>query len=233
MFLHVITQPSGQGWLLNNKLQACLCFTRFIVRLKIKLLQSSSHIWFWRPRRCTEHRELLDRGLALVCRFGLRGQDTCLLCLLSVRLSVSVSNTLSHTPSVTSNTPGLDKHSYEQVMVQTKLLTLTLSPMCDQHRERGRLMRVFLILDCVRKAAESHVAWKPVYLMVCGERWGLSLPPLSYSTSQINIKSPHSISAFLFLFFNLMRDIKCQYTIIYATDPFSHRSPFYLRKVFI
>lgn len=164
------------------KSKKSLIWAIFIIVLLYQLL--GSLVWFSRHCHCTQHPEWLDRGLTLVCRFGLCGQDTCLLCLLSVRLSVSVLSTLSHTPSVTSNTSGLDKHSYEQVMVQTKLLTLTLSPMCDQRGERGRLMRVFLILVCVRKAAESHVAWKPVYLVVCDERWGLSLPPLSYSTSR-------------------------------------------------
>lgn len=60
--------------------------------------------------------KLLDRRLSLGCRSVLCGQDTCLLCPLALRLSVSGGeNTPSHThtPSVTSNTPGLDKHGYE------------------------------------------------------------------------------------------------------------------------
>lgn len=45
-----------------------------------------------------EQPKLWDRGLSLVRRFGLCGQDTCLLCLLSLRLSMPcVEHTVTHT----------------------------------------------------------------------------------------------------------------------------------------
>lgn len=142
----------------------------------------------------TEHLKLLDRRLSLVRRFGLCGQDTCLL---SVRLSMSgVEHTVTHTICYL-------QHSW---LGQTRLWVGngadktcdldTVSYVWSTERGRGRLMRAgspFCFWFVKEKAAESHVAWKHDCLSVWWE--SLSLPLLSYSASKINIKSPHSVNA--------------------------------------
>ncbi len=90
----------------------------------------------------TEHLKLLDRRLSLVYRFGLCGQDTCLLCLLSLRLSMpGVEHTVTHTICYL-------HHSW---LGQTQLWVGNgADKSCDldtvfhvwsTERERGRLMR--------------------------------------------------------------------------------------------
>lgn len=44
-----------------------------------------------------------------------------------------------------------------------------------------------------KKAAERLMLPGNVSFSPCDERRRLSLPPLSYSTSKINVKSPHSM----------------------------------------
>lgn len=78
-------------------------------------------------------------------------------------------------------------------MVRTKLVTLTLSPMCDQQREREVDWWepvALLILVCVRKAAESHVAWKHVSLNVWWETESFSASLILF-----NFKDKHQITS--------------------------------------
>lgn len=167
---------------------------------------------------CTEHPKLLDRGLSLVCRFALCGQDTCLLCLLSLRLSMpGVEHTVIHTicylqHSWLGQTPlwvgnGADK-------------TCDLDTVCyvwsaEREREVDWWESVaLLILVCVRKAAESHVAWKHVCLCVWWE-----MESFSASLILFNFKDKHQITSLnkrTFSFFDLMLHIKCHYTIAYS-----------------
>jgi len=56
---------------------------------------------------------------------------------------------------------------------------------------------LLLILVCLTKVTESHVAWKPFYVSVGWQR-GLFLALLSYWTSKINIKWINSILEYLF-----------------------------------
>lgn len=110
-------------------------------------------------------------------------------------------------------------------MVRAKLVTLTLSPMCDQQRSWERERGVdwwepvaLLILVCVRKAAESHVAWKHVCLSVWWEMESFSASLISF-----NLKDKHHITSLnkrTFPFFDLMLDIKCHHAITYATSHF-------------
>lgn len=178
--------------------------------------------------RWTEHLKLLHRGLALVCSFGLCGQDTCLLCLLSVWLSVpGVEHTVTHTICYLRHSwlgqtrvwvgNGADKTS------DLDTVSYVWSTQRERERDREREREVdwwelvvLLILVCARKAAESHVAWKPVYLCVWWETGSFTASLILF-----NFKDKHQITSLnKCFFFNLMLDIKWHYTIIYASCPF-------------
>lgn len=156
--------------------------------------------------RWTEHLKLLHRGLALVCSFGLCGQDTCLLCLLSVWLSMpGVEHTVTHTICYL-------RHSW---LGQTRVWVGngadktsdldTVSYVWSTQRERAWQRErevdwwelvVLLILVCVRKAAESHVAWKPVYLCVWWETGSFTASLILF-----NFKDKHQITSLNKCFF--------------------------------
>lgn len=111
-------------------------------------------------------------------------------------------------------------------MVRTKLVTLTLSPMCDQQRGRGRLMGAgspfWFWCFCERQAAESQVAWKHVCVCVWQE-----MESSSASLILFNFKDKHQITSLnkcTVSFWPYMLHIKCHYAITDAI--FSRDAPF-------